>query len=175
MGSLTAEASALLTGAQWAPVDGLHVTVCFLGAHVPADWPPMVDALAPAVARVGGPVRLALGGGGQFPDEGPARVLWLAVSQGGGQLAELAAVCAGAARDAGLHPDDRLYRPHCTVARSRSETAAAGATWADMAAAAPAMPAWSCAALALMAGRPGKPGSYEIVAELPLGSAVSPW
>jgi 2'-5' RNA ligase len=87
-----------------------HVTLAFLGEVDRPD--PLYDGLA-AAASLHEPFRLSLRGGGSF---GP-RATWAAVGGAVEALRALAADVEVACRDAGVHLEDRAYRPHLTVGR----------------------------------------------------------
>jgi 2'-5' RNA ligase len=102
---------------RWVRLDGLHLTLRFLGPTVEARVPAVVDAVRRAAAAHT-PFELRIDGGGAFPDAVRPRALWLGVSQGAPGLAELAADLDGALAEAGWPPNDRPLRPHLTLARS---------------------------------------------------------
>lgn len=57
---------------------------------------------------------------GWFPPRGRPRVLWVGVA-GDGSLERLAASLEQAAREVGLEPETRSFRPHLTIARARRD------------------------------------------------------
>ena len=79
----------------------------------------MTAAVERAAAGVP-PFDLALGGPGVFPAERNARVLWLAVAEGGGESARLAAAVERELAVAGFAPVDRPFAPHLTIGRLRA-------------------------------------------------------
>lgn len=103
---------------RWAAPERVHVTLAFLGEVEPRRLPALCPRLGRAAGRIG-PLRLHLRGGGRFG----ADVLYVRLGGDVGELARLAAACAGAARHAGLAMADRAFRPHLTLARSRSRSA----------------------------------------------------
>ena len=102
---------------RWVRMDGLHLTLRFLG---PTD-PARVDALADAVRRTAAaaaPFDIVLSGAGGFPNSRRPRTLWVAAVEG---VAELALLDAGVDREvarAGWELDRRPFVPHLTLARS---------------------------------------------------------
>lgn len=105
--------------ASWARPEGLHITLKFIG-EVEA---PRVESLArAAAAAVGGfdPFRLSIEESGTFPPRGAARVLWLGVKDGSGQLARLQRRLEQECATAGFPPEPRAFKPHLTVARLRT-------------------------------------------------------
>ncbi|WP_432057315.1 RNA 2',3'-cyclic phosphodiesterase [Streptomyces sp. bgisy022] len=103
---------------RWTGRPGWHVTLAFYG-EVDDDLVPALDTrLGRAAARTG-PFELALHGGGRF---GRGRALWAGVDGDLPALRLLAERSSAAARKAGVAMDDhRPYRPHLTLARSRTD------------------------------------------------------
>ena len=99
-----------LTGVRTSNPDQWHVTLAFLGEVESAE--PLYDGLA-AAASLHPPFRLSLRGGGSF---GP-RATWAAVGGDVDALRALAGDVEAVCRDAGVHLEDRAYRPHLTVGR----------------------------------------------------------
>jgi len=102
---------------RWVRMDGLHVTVRFLGPTVDARLPGVERAVMAAAAALA-PFRLRLHGGGGFPRDDRPRTLWVAITEGEPELA-------GAARELDDHlaadewpRESRPVRPHLTLARS---------------------------------------------------------
>jgi 2'-5' RNA ligase len=105
--------------ARRTPRDQWHITLQFLGNHVDLD----ATAAALGTLAAGGGV-VQLGGAGAFPKPARASVLWIGVSRGVEFLTELAFAVAGVT---GVALDDRPYRPHLTVARTKHPTDLRGA------------------------------------------------
>ena len=102
---------------RWVRMDGLHLTLRFLGP-TPEE---QVGAVAEAVRRASSgqdSFEIAIDGGGAFPNPRRPRTLWLAVTEGVVELAALAAAVNRELVTAGWPTDDRPYRAHLTVARS---------------------------------------------------------
>lgn len=97
---------------RWGAPERWHLTLAFYGDV--ADPDPLAVRLARAAARTR-PLSLSLVGAGRF---GRA-VLWAGVTGDVADLVRLASRCAAAGRREGLDVEDRPYRPHLTVARSR--------------------------------------------------------
>lgn len=112
----------LPTGARdvrWVRLEGLHLTLRFLGPTAPERIVPTVDAVRAAAAAPGvAPIEAALAGAGTFPPFGRPRVLWIGLDAGTAELASLARIAGDELVGAGWPPDDRSFRPHLTLARS---------------------------------------------------------
>jgi 2'-5' RNA ligase len=109
---------------RWVRLDGLHLTLQFLG---PTEEP-RIAAIADAVRRAAAahePFELTIEGGGAFPDALRPRTLWLGVTDGSAELGELAATLDRELVAAGWPPSDRPFRAHLTLARSDGVAGAA--------------------------------------------------
>jgi RNA 2',3'-cyclic 3'-phosphodiesterase len=101
---------------RWVRMDGLHLTLRFLG---PTE-PDRLDLLAEAVGQAAGgfgQFEVGLAGAGAFPNPTRPRVLWLGVGRGIEPLNELTSRLASALAEHGWARDDRPVRPHLTLAR----------------------------------------------------------
>ncbi|MBD9732116.1 RNA 2',3'-cyclic phosphodiesterase [Streptomyces sp. H28] len=174
--SLAAEVALLrgLPGAdalRWTGRPGWHLTLAFYGEVDDVLVPDLDARLERAAARTE-PFRLALGGGGRF---GRGRVLWTGVDGDLRTLRLLADRSEAAARKAGVPMEDhRRYRPHLTLARSRTDH--------DVRPHLDALDGyrsrtWTVTELALVrsslptSGVPGEQPRYETVARHALGAA----
>ncbi len=105
-----------LTKLHWIPVEKLHITTKFIG-----EWPEeRLDELKRALGAVrsSGPVEVAIRRLGWLPNPRSARMLYAGV-EASDALSELAAATEQAAERVGIAAEDRIYRPHVTVARTR--------------------------------------------------------
>ena len=102
---------------RWVRVDGLHLTLRFLGP-TPEDRQPALEAAADELANGDAPFEVQLEGGGAFPSLVQPRSLWLGVGQGADRLAALADGLTAAAGECGLVLDTRPFAPHLTIART---------------------------------------------------------
>jgi 2'-5' RNA ligase len=104
-------------GLRWSPPEQWHVTLAFLGHAEPR---PLGD-LQRRLKRLRLPsADLALEGLGSFENAGVLYAAVQTVGQLGTALLGLQAAVAEAARSAGFALEDRPYRPHVTLARSRN-------------------------------------------------------
>jgi 2'-5' RNA ligase len=108
---------------RWVRLDGLHLTLRFLGPTPEERIAGTVAAVeAAAIGREG--FAVGIRGSGTFPPGGRPRALWLGVSEGAEGLAGLAAAVDDELRVRGWTLDDRPFRPHLTLARSDGVPAA---------------------------------------------------
>lgn len=104
-------------GVRWVRLDGLHLTLRFLGP-TPEE---RVDDLAAAVRRAAasaGPFDIRIHGADAFPPVGRPRTLWLDIDRGADRLADLARLLDDELVDAGWERERRPFRAHLTLARA---------------------------------------------------------
>jgi len=102
---------------RWVRVEGLHLTLRFLGATPDARQAELGRAIA-EVALSASPFRVTLSGGGAFPNEQHPRVLWLGIAEGARELNSLAGRLSGQLERLGWAADDRPLQAHLTLART---------------------------------------------------------
>ena len=102
---------------RWVRLDGLHLTLRFLGPTVDERIPPAHDAVR-AAAAAAHPFEVALGGAGVFPAHGRPRTLWLGLREGENEMAALAGAVDAALVAAGWAFEPKPYSAHLTLARS---------------------------------------------------------
>ncbi len=102
---------------RWVRVEGLHLTLRFLGA-TPARLRPELEAAADAVASAVDPFDVSLSGGGAFPSLARPRSLWIGVGEGGDGLSALADELSRGAREVGLELETRPFAAHLTIGRT---------------------------------------------------------
>jgi 2'-5' RNA ligase len=102
---------------RWVRVDGLHLTLRFLGA-TPAALRPALEAAADTVARALAPFEVVLSGGGAFPSLARPRSLWVGVREGGSELAALADGLSRTSAEVGLKLETRPFAAHLTIGRT---------------------------------------------------------
>jgi RNA 2',3'-cyclic 3'-phosphodiesterase len=105
---------------RWVRVDGLHLTLRFLGATTDDLLEPL-RGVADAVAASRRPFRVVIDGAGAFPDEARPRSLWLGLREGVPELTRLAEAVSSAARAISPHggaDEGRPFAPHLTIART---------------------------------------------------------
>ena len=109
-------AHALAPDARWARVEGLHVTLKFVGEVSDEVVQQMKGALAQVKAA---PFEVKFEGAGFFPNEKGARIFWVGVN-GGDALPRLATSVDAALEKLGIKREDKDYHPHLTLARASS-------------------------------------------------------
>ena len=102
---------------RWVRMDGLHLTLRFLGPTPENNIPAVAEAVRRA-ASTQDPFEVRIDGGGSFPNPRRPRTLWLAVTHGTAELGSLARAVDRELVAAGWPSDDRPFRAHLTVARS---------------------------------------------------------
>lgn len=102
--------------ARWARVEGLHVTLKFIG-HVDDA---AVGKIKTALALVKtSPFEVKFTGVGFFPNPNAGRVFWAGV-EGGDSLPQLASTIDAAMEKLGIPRETKAYHPHLTLARTSS-------------------------------------------------------
>jgi 2'-5' RNA ligase len=122
-------------GVRWVRLEGLHVTLRFLGPTSESRVKELEAALQVAAAGAS-PIRATITGAGSFPPTGRPRTLWLGITDGADDLARLAGRLDDALVDRGWERERRPFRAHLTLARADgvragAATAAALAEAAD--------------------------------------------
>jgi RNA 2',3'-cyclic 3'-phosphodiesterase len=103
---------------RWVRLDGLHLTLRFLGPTPEHLIDPTADAVAAVANAADGPIELELTGAGTFPPGARPRTLWIGVGGATAALSGLAGATESALVAVGWPPDGRPFRPHLTLARS---------------------------------------------------------
>lgn len=102
---------------QWSPPANLHVTTKFIG-----EWPEeRLSALQTALAAIPerSAIEVAVSKVGFYPDARAPRVFWCGISGPG--LEALAAETDAATAALGIPREKRVYSPHLTLARIKSQ------------------------------------------------------
>ena len=120
---------------RWVRLDGLHLTLRFLGPTLDDRIQSAIEAVK-AAATGQAPFDVAIGGAGVFPPVGRPRALWLGLLAGEARLSGIADAVDGALTASGWSLDAKPFRPHLTLARSDGVPAGAaiGARLAELAA-----------------------------------------
>ena len=155
---------------RWVRVEGLHLTLRFLGASLDERQP---DVVAAVVAAAGGvaPFAIELNGGGAFPNAYRPRVLWIGIGAGSDGLAGLARQLNEELRILGWPSDDRPFQGHLTLARTDGVAGADEYARRLVEAAREVRLTWQADRLVLYKSLLGRgPARYEALAEAPLKS-----
>ena len=117
LAALTAKLRPACRNARWVRIEGLHLTLKFIG-ETPAEKTEMTKAaLASIPPRA--PIPITFRGLGFFPDDRRPRVLW-AGTKAGPELAALAGAIETALEPLGIPREQREFSPHLTLARLES-------------------------------------------------------
>jgi 2'-5' RNA ligase len=153
---------------RWVRMDGLHVTLRFLGPTDP-DQITELKAAVDGAATGGQPFELGLAGAGAFPNPARPRVLWLGLEHGLAALNELTVRLAASLAAHGWPHDDRPVRPHLTLARSDGVAAGSRVAAGLVAAAATLDLRWIVDRIVLFESQTGGgPARYLALHEVPL-------
>ena len=106
------------TGIRWAHVEGMHVTLKFIGEAPPERVEKIKTALGEV--RSGQAVEMRFRDTGFFPNARHPRVFWAGI-EASANLAEIAADVEGRLEKLGIAREQRAFKPHLTLARFKSE------------------------------------------------------
>lgn len=115
--AVQADANPAARDVRWVRLDGLHLTLRFLGP-TPEDAVAGIAAAVDRTARRIHPFEIIVGGAGAFPSVERPRALWLGIGDGGDELAAAAAALDDELEGLGWARSDRPFRAHLTLARS---------------------------------------------------------
>lgn len=105
-----------LEGARFVRPQGLHLTLHFFTDLNEAEVALAVASLREGVAGTAA-FDVHLGAPGVFPDARRARVLWMGLALGAGELSRLRSRIGVSLRSRGLPVEERPFTPHLTLAR----------------------------------------------------------
>jgi 2'-5' RNA ligase len=152
-------------GVRWVSLDGIHLTLKFLGEIREDDVSRLVQRARAKLAPER-PFDVALAGYGAYPNARESRMLWLGVAQGAGTLAKLARKLDSAARAIGAPREHRPFEAHLTLGRLREPTRVELER-----ASPPDSVAWTVSEVVLFESRLSPGGArYVPLARLPLGA-----
>jgi len=157
---------------RWVRMDGLHLTLRFLGPTDPARLPQARSAVTAAAAGVAS-FEMGLAGAGAFPNPARPRVLWLGLGRGLEALEALSVRLSRALADCGWPHDDRPVRPHLTLARSDGVAAGSLVAGRLLAAAVNLDLTWTADRIVLFESQTGGgPARYLPLLEVPLAGPI---
>lgn len=154
---------------RWVQLDGLHVTLRFIGPTPSGRVGEVAAALDQAVTGIGQfDVRFA--GAGSFPTADRPRALWVGIVDGAEALGRIAAAFETTLSTAGWPVELRSFRPHMTVARTDGAREGPSAASALEHAAATLDAGFRADRVVLYRSHLGAgPAKYEPLHEAPLG------
>jgi 2'-5' RNA ligase len=154
---------------RWVRVEGLHLTLRFLGVTPDVRQVELAGAIAEA-ARLVSPFCVTLSGGGAFPNQQRPRVLWLGIVEGEPELQALAHHVSDQLQQFGWAPDDRPLQAHLTLARTDGVPGADDVARRLIAAAQDLSLSWTSDRLVLYKSVQGRgPSRYEAISEAAFG------
>ncbi len=109
---------------RWTAIDGIHLTLKFLG-ETSADRQAAITAAMTEATKGHKPFGLTLEGAGCFPNTRKPRIVWAGL---GGEVKALHALRDAVERTVsplGYPTEDRPFSPHLTLGRARQEAGAA--------------------------------------------------
>ncbi|MEO8207707.1 MAG: RNA 2',3'-cyclic phosphodiesterase [Chloroflexota bacterium] len=112
---------------RWVQMEGLHLTLRFLGPTPAGQVEAVASAVAQAAGAIPGPFLVRIGGAGVFPDPERPRALWLGIRSGADKLGQLSLAVTDRLAEAGWALDPRPFQPHLTIARTDGVRAGAEA------------------------------------------------
>ena len=110
----------------WVRLEGMHLTLKFLGEISPSRLPEIEKALGSAVEGTGS-VKITVRGLGVFPNPRNPRVVWLGIEPEDDRLSQLQERIDRVLAPLGFPPENREFRPHLTLGRVKSSPIFMGA------------------------------------------------
>ena len=162
------ECAAIAPDFRWTPISNLHLTIRFVGS---VDQQ-VVEAIADRLVaqRLAG-FELELGDLGTFKRGRLVRVVWLGLRSGGDTATALFAQVERECVAAGLEAEQRAYRAHATLARSRNRD---GSELPPLPVV-PQLGPWRASELVLYSSHLTKSGAiYEPMRTVPLAGQTHP-
>ncbi len=154
---------------RWVRLDGLHLTLRFIGPTLPDRVSAAEDAVR-SVATAIEPFDVAISGAGAFPTPERPRALWLGVVDGVAAMEAASRAVDAAMVERGWVADTRPFRPHLTLARSDGVPAGAAIAGRLMERAAALDLRFRVDRIGLFESLTGGgPARYEPLAMVPLG------
>ncbi len=107
------------TGAvRWVGIEGIHLTLKFLGNVVEADLPKIKAALA-QVGQRHRAFTCTIEGAGCFPNTAKPRVVWVGLKEVTGALVAIQRDVERSLAPLGFEPEKRAFHAHLTLGRTR--------------------------------------------------------
>jgi 2'-5' RNA ligase len=102
--------------ASWTRIEGMHLTLKFLGEVADQQVTEIISGLRKAVEGIG-PLGLSVSGVGTFPNPKNARVVWTGLAGDIEQLMRLQGAVENAMVLLGMAREERKFTPHLTLGR----------------------------------------------------------
>jgi len=112
---------------RWVHIEGIHLTLQFLG-DTPTDKLPGIQQALATVARLAPACTFAVGGLGCFPNPRRPRVVWIGVHEPTGRLAALQDAIEEVMAPLGYPPEGRGFTPHLTLGRVQQRASSSDAS-----------------------------------------------
>lgn len=124
IGKLIARLRTSGRAARWARIEGVHLTLKFIGEVEPEKF----ESIKASLARIRSPdaIELKFRNVGFFPDERRPRVFWAGI-EAGPELGALATAVETALEPLGIAKEQRAFSPHLTLARFETHRGAGSA------------------------------------------------
>jgi 2'-5' RNA ligase len=116
---IQARLKSAMEGVRWTRPEGIHLTLKFFG-DIDKSRIGLISDIVEKRTKVFGPLSLAMGRMGGFPNLGRARVLWLGVEGDIEKLASLQGSMEDDLETLGFAKETRSFKPHLTLGRARS-------------------------------------------------------
>ena len=164
-------------GIRWVGLDGIHLTLKFLGNIGPTQVEDITGAMQRA-SLTSSSFRLHMSGLGTFPNERRPRVIWAGVQGDLQSLGKLQAGIEGEVSGLGFPRENRPFTPHLTLGRVRDQSTSNARLGIGAAVSKYAMGStepWLVESVRLVQSNLG-PGviTYSDLASVPLVDAASP-
>jgi RNA 2',3'-cyclic 3'-phosphodiesterase len=118
LGDLIRTLGAGRRGVKWSRPEQVHLTLKFFGEVPEEGLPPVISAVAAAVAETA-PFPILVRGAGSFGAGGRIRVVWAGIEEPSGALARLQASVEVSVALLGFPREERPFHPHLTLGRFR--------------------------------------------------------
>jgi 2'-5' RNA ligase len=105
---------------KWVAADNIHLTLRFLG-NIDRHMLSSVETVLADIAAKCRPFTICLKGLGAFPDPSSPKVIWAGVSDGAAEAVHLSACIESSLVKLGVPTESRVFSPHITLGRVRSE------------------------------------------------------
>jgi 2'-5' RNA ligase len=114
IGALIARLRTVCRAARWARIEGIHLTLKFIG-EAPQEE---IETIKASLARIRfpNPIEMKFRNVGFFPNERRPTVFWAGI-EAGAELGALAAAVETALEPLGVAKERRTFSPHLTLAR----------------------------------------------------------